>query len=102
MIFKVKHNELNQVSNTLKTDGEAYSDEISNMLLQIEKLRCIWQGEDAEIFCDNVSNYISKMNNMTIAMKNMSNVITTANNGYELYEDAFGEAMKAEADNYEE
>ena len=101
MIFKVKHSEINQVSDTLKNDSEALDIEITNMNTQIENLRKIWQGTDAEIFCDNISNYISRMNNITVAMRNMSNAISTTDNGYKAYDEAFGNALKSEADNYE-
>ena len=101
MIVKVKHNELNQVSDTLINDSEVLDTEFANMNTQIEKLREIWQGVDAEIFCDNMSNYISRMNNITVAMRNMSNAITTVDNGYKAYDDAFSDALKSEADKYE-
>ena len=72
------------------------------MIIEIERLRGVWQGIDAEVFCDNVSEYLSKMSNLTVAMRNMSNAINTINNGFEVYDETFGSKLKVEARNYEE
>lgn len=101
-MLKVKHNELKEVSNTLVKDSEAYDTEITNMLNNIETLRGIWQGEDASVFCDNVSEYISKMSNISIAMRNMSNAITTVDGGYEAFDETFSNSLLEEAGNYDE
>ena len=102
MLLKVKHNELNQVSDTIKNDSEAYDVEIEKMLKNIETLKGIWQGDDADTFCENATEYITKMKNITVAMRNMNKVITAANKGYEDNDEAFGSALKVEAENYEE
>ena len=102
MLIKVKHNELKDVSKTLVKDSEAYDAEITNMLSSIDTLRDIWQGEDATEFCDNVSDFLSRMNNITVAMKNMSNAINTIDSGYLAYDDVFSSSLKEEAGNYDE
>ena len=102
MMLKVKHRELDEISRKLKNDSELFDDEITNMIIEIEVLRGIWQGADAEIFCNNVGDYVEKMNNITIAMRNMSDAITTTDRGYESFDKAFGAALKEEADNYDE
>ena len=48
MVIKVKHDELNNVKDVMKKDGNAYDDEIKSMLDQIAILRTIWQGDDAK------------------------------------------------------
>ena len=102
MLIKVKHNELKDVSKRLSKDSEDFDTEITNMLSSIDTLRGIWQGEDASVFCDNVYEYISKMNNITIAMRNMSNAITTIDGGYEAFDETFSNSLKEEASNYDE
>ena len=102
MLLKVKHSELNNVSNTIKTDSEAIDVEIEKMQKEIDKLKGIWQGDDADTFCENVSAYLTKMKNIPVAMRNMNKVISAANKGYEENDEAFGNALKVEAENYEE
>lgn len=102
MVLKVKHEELNQVSNTIKTDSDACAVEIDNILSNIELLKEIWQGTDADTFYENFSIYVTNMKNLTAAMDNMSNIINVTNNGYRNCDEKFGEALKAEANNYEE
>ena len=102
MVIKVKHDELNQVSDIIKKDSEEFDLEIDNMFNQISRLREVWQGMDADEFCDNMDIYLLKMKNITFAMNDMNTIINTANKGYEEYDIAFGNALNKEADNYEE
>lgn len=102
MLLKVKHEELRGVLNTMKKDGDAYDTEIEKMLSEIDKLRTIWQGQDATIFCDNVHAYITKMKNIPIALRNMSTFINKANNGYEENDESFSKELQTEVDNYDE
>jgi WXG100 family type VII secretion target len=102
MIFKVNHEELSQVSNVVKNDYEAYNLEIENMLKEIEKLRGIWHGQDADNYCASAEAYFTRMKSVTTAMKNMSLVMDTANKGYEEYDSSFGNALRSEAENYDE
>ena len=102
MLLKVKHSELNQVSKNLVSGSQDLDREIEKMLKEIETLRTIWQGEDAVQFCDHANAYFTTMKNIPIAMRNMSKVMDGANKGYEDNDEAFGKALKVEANNYEE
>ena len=102
MILKVKHNELKDVANTLTKDSEAYDTEITNMLNSINTLKEIWQGDDATEFCDKVTEYLSNMSNIPIAMRNMSNAITTIDNGYEAFDETFSNSLIEEETNDDE
>lgn len=102
MLLKVKHEELHDVLNTMVKDGDAYDTEIEKMLGEIEKLRTIWQGQDATVFCDNVHAYITKMKNIPIALRNMSTFIDKANNGYTEKDEEFSKELEKEAFNYDE
>jgi hypothetical protein len=46
--------------------------------------------------------YLAKMKNIPVAMRNMLKVIDVANKGYEENDEAFGKALKTEAQNYDE
>jgi uncharacterized protein YukE len=102
MLLKVKHEELENVTGVMVKDGDAYDIEIDKMLEQIEKLRTIWQGKDAEIFCDNVTNYITKMKNIPKCLRNMSKFVNNVNNGYTEQDESFSKELETEANNYDE
>lgn len=102
MVFRVNHEELSQVSNVVKKNYDAYNTEIENMLKAIETLKGIWQGQDAENYCASAEEYFTRMRSVTTAMKNISLVMDTANKGYEEADTAFGNALKSEAENYDE
>ena len=102
MLLKVKHEELNNVTSVMVKDGETYDAEINKMLEQIEKLRTIWQGQDAEQFCNNVTNYITKMKNIPICLRNMSKFVNSANSGYTEQDESFSQELEVEANNYDE
>ncbi len=102
MLLKVKHEELDGVLKTMNTDGDTYDSEIDNMLKQIEKLQTIWQGQDAEIFCKNATEYITKMKNIPVALRNMSTFIEKTNKGYTEKDEEFSKELETEATNYDE
>ncbi len=102
MLLKVKHAELNEVAKTMRTDSELIDEEIEKMEKSLDKLRVIWQGDDAVQFCDHLNEYLAKMKNIPIAQRNMLKVMDVANKGYEENDEAFGKALKTEAQNYDE
>ena len=102
MILKVDHDELYDVTKILKNDREDYRKEIDNMLAQIEKLKLIWHGEDAEIFCSKAFDYIQNMKKISNAMGQISAVGDKANAGYAENDESFGKQLETEANNYGE
>lgn len=102
MIIKVKHDELNDVSNTIKKDSEDYDVEIEMMLNSVELLKNIWQGDDASIFCDNFTDYLTRMKGIPVTLRKMSEAIDTANEGYQEFDESFSSKLVVEANDYEE
>lgn len=102
MLIKTKFEELFNVKDELLKDKEKYNVEIDAMLKQVEKLRGIWQGQDAKAFCDNMHYYVSKMKNIPVTYENLSNVINTANKGYKESDEKFAKLLSVEANNYDE
>ncbi len=102
MELKVKHEELQNVLSTMRKDGDAYNVEIDNLLKQIEELKTIWQGQDADQFCSNVSLYVEKMKKIPVALRQMSGVVEKANIGYSDNDEEFSKELQTEVDNYDE
>lgn len=102
MILKVKHEDLDSVNKTMDSDSELLKNEITNMEEQLAKLRSIWIGKDAKIFCDNLQDYLSKMKGIPVAMNNMSSFVKKANGGYQENDNKFAKELEKEAYNYDE
>ncbi len=102
MILKVDHDELYDVTKTIKNDREDYRKEIENMLEQIEKLKTIWRGEDAEVFCSKAFDYIQNMKKIPNTMQQISSIGDKANAGYAENDESFGKQLESEANNYGE
>lgn len=102
MKLKVKHEELHNVMSTMKKDGDAYNVEIDKMLKLIDELKTVWQGQDAEQFCHNVSQYVEKMKKIPVALNQMSNLVEKANIGYSDNDEEFSKELQTEVDNYDE
>ena len=60
-MLKVTHSELTNVRKVMDDDEKALDLEIEKMQKQIEKLKTIWQGQDADAFCKNYENFLLKM-----------------------------------------
>ena len=102
MILKVDHDGLYDVTKTLKNDRDDYRKEIDNMLKQIEKLKTIWKGKDAEIFCSKAHDYIQNMKKIPNTMQQLATVGDKANAGYADNDELFGRQLESEANNYGE
>ena len=102
MEIMVDEEELKQMTTTMGKDAESLDEAIEKITQQLEILRGIWQGEDATQFCDHANEYITRIKNIPVAMRNMNKVMNVANQGYEENDEAFGNALKTEAQNYDE
>ncbi len=102
MILKVKHEDLNNVNKVMDSDSEILDKEIDSMAEQIEKLRTVWIGGDAKIFCDNFEHYLARMKGIPIALNNMAKFVKKANGGYEENDMKFSKELEKEANNYDE
>ena len=101
MLIKVKHEELKQVKDVMKKDGDLLDDEINVLLEQMEKLKTIWQGQDADVFYNHVYDYINKMKNIPNAMRHISEYINKANNRFADSDDAFSKQLQTEVEEVE-
>lgn len=102
MLIKMKHEELSNVKDVMKKDGDLYDEEIKSMLNQIAILRTIWQGDDAKKFCDNAENYFTKMKNIPIALRNMSRFVNNVNKNFTEADEQFARELRTEVGNYNE
>ena len=95
-ILKVDPEELAILKEGMDKDSGLYDDEIEKMLKLIEKLRSVWIGEDATIFCDNFKDYVNRMKNLTANMRTISKGVNIMSKGYVEKDEEFGVELKKE------
>lgn len=98
MVIKIKHEELKQVKDVMKKDADLLVGEIDILIAQIEKLKTIWQGQDANVFYNHMMDYTSKMKTIPAAMTRISEYINKVNNRYADSDRAFSRQLRTEVD----
>lgn len=97
MLLKVDHEELSNVTKVMNKDSDSVKKELNNMNSCIERLKTIWQGEDAAIFCTNFQNFIQKVGGIPATLDTISKMCDESNNGYADRDKAFAQALEREA-----
>lgn len=97
MVLKVTPEELLDVSDVMKKDAEVYTKEIEKMQQNLEKLKTIWQGEDARVFCENVDHFIVKMKTIPLTLNTFSKICNESSDGYKTRDEQFAKNLEREA-----
>ena len=97
MVLKVDHEELSNVTSTMKKDAEKTKTEIENMEKALERLRNIWEGQDSDAFCTNLENFLTKFKGIPTTLETISKVCDESNAGFKERDEEFGKALEAEA-----
>jgi WXG100 family type VII secretion target len=98
MEIKLQHEELDQVRRTMVKDAEDFDSDIDKLLQQIEILKTIWQGQDAEKFYKNAGAYFDKMKDLPLAMMKMGKFIEKANGDFKESDQSFSKELETEVD----
>ena len=102
MLIKVDSEELDRVRVDIKGDGELLLIEIENMSQAWETLKGIWQGDDADAFYGNVSEYLTKMKNIPNYLDVVQRFVGKMNGKYTDNDEAFSRELSTEVDDYEQ
>ena len=97
MILKVNPDELNNVSNNIKKDVDVFNTEIEKINGNIEKLKLIWQGEDADRFNENFTGFVNKMKSVPNTLDVLSKTCDNTNRGYQEIDLEISSELKGEA-----
>ena len=79
MKIRVNHGELDDVKNKMMENSNALFIEINGIIKDIETLKTMWSGEDANIFYTKVDNYLQKLKSVPEAFNSLSKVINKGN-----------------------
>lgn len=99
MNLKVRHNELNNVKDTIKEDAIKIDEEINYWTNSIEKLKSIWQGEDADVFYTKANTYVQRMKVIPECFRTMSEFMSDANVLYEDVDNSLKDELEKESMN---
>lgn len=97
MNLKVKHDELSNVKDNMILDADRFDEERVIWTNSIEKLKNIWQGEDATIFYNKASAYVKRMEVISLCFRTMSEFMTDANTLYEDVDNSMKDDLEKEA-----
>ena len=79
MRIRVNHGELNQVREVLFSDSQELLNEVTAIENNIEELKTVWQGEEANIFFIKINNYLNKLKSVPLTYQSISTFINRAN-----------------------
>lgn len=82
MNLKVNYEELNHFCNSSKNENDIFKDKISIWINKIEEMKEIWQGEDADEFYENITNYFKKLSLVPLFFDSIGNFVSEASNRY--------------------
>lgn len=101
MILKVEPEELLEFSNVIEKDAEVYKKEIDNMMNSLEKLKSVWQGDDATAFTTNFSYFLERMKGIPETLDVLAKASKKSSEGFTERDDAFAKELKEGALNNE-
>ena len=61
MKIKANNDEIKEVSNNMKNQGDLFEQELEKLNKQIDILETIWIGTDSQTFVKSVRNYLNKL-----------------------------------------
>jgi len=96
--IKVNEEELNLVQNTMKKDSEDIDSAIETITHELESLREIWEGQDADKFFNNAREFFEKMKGVPICMRNMGTFVEKANGSLIQGDEEFSKELETEVD----
>ncbi len=98
MEITVDEEELKQMTTTMGKDAESLDEAIQTITQQLEILRGVWQGQDADKFFENAREYFEKMKGIPICMRNMEKFADRANKDFNDNDESFSKELDTEVD----
>ena len=82
MTIKADYQEINNTVLLMDENYNTLNSEIDNILKNLDGLKNLWQGEDADIYYNNAIDYMNNMKSIPEIYKSLSDVIKTMNQNY--------------------
>ena len=82
MRIRINHGEMTNVCGQLNKEAISLMDEIEKIEKNIQELKGVWQGEEANIFYIKIGNYLTKMKSIPKTYESMSTFLERSNIRY--------------------
>ncbi len=82
MKIRVEHSKMIEAKSTLNNKSVELNNEIDKLINNLELLKSVWQGEDATIYYQKMTNYFNKLKEMAKAYQDMSNYLEKVDKRY--------------------
>ena len=102
MDFEVDTDQLKLAENRLYKESDAFHTELNVWVDQIERLKDIWTGEDADIFYRKIEEYITKLRMVSETEKNLGKLLRTSYSSYEDQDSEFMLELKKDNEQYDD
>ena len=102
MDFEVDTDELKMMEKRFADSSSSFSDEIKNIKDQVEILKKIWYGIDADSFYDKIDAYLIKLEMLSETDKIFSSAFKQSYINYEENDNELMELLKTENSQYED
>ena len=79
MRIRVNHRELDDVKNKMIENSNELFNEIDGIIKDIEVLKTMWSGNDANIFYTKIDNYLFRLKSVPETLNSFSKVINKGN-----------------------
>ncbi len=79
MRIRVNHGELDDVKNKMIENSNELFNEIDGIIKDIEILKTMWSGNDANIFYTKIDNYLFRLKSVPETLNSFSKVINKGN-----------------------
>ena len=95
-MIKVVYENINKYTSTIDQDKEKILEEINNLKASCDELRNVWKGYDADMFFNNMENYLNKMKNIPSSMEKISKFVTMSREQYKEEDELYARDLKRE------
>ena len=98
MELKLNQDGIEEISGRIKKDSEDLDTSIERIIQQLEILRGIWEGQDADQFFKNAGDYFGRMREIPRCMRNMETFVKRVNKDLNDGDESFSKELETEVD----
>ena len=95
-MIRVVYGNIERYNKTVIQNKEKITEKIDNLSAACNDLGTIWKGKDADMFLDNMENYLKKMRNIPSSMEKISKFVTMASAQYKEEDELYAKDLKRE------